>query len=104
MVKSARQHPLILRLLDTEPEWLLLHTTLKGEYLVQWASMSAVVFLRQSKFHDWLKQADMDVASELLVRMLISAVLSPGGLLGGDEENLRRAGRYLLQPLLLKPE
>lgn len=46
----------------------------------------------------------MDVASELLVRMLISAVLSPGGLLGGDEENLRRAARYLLQPLLLKPE
>lgn len=62
------------------------------------------MFLQQSKFHDWLKQADMDVASELLVRMLISAVLSPGGLLGGDEENLRRAARYLLQPLLLKPE
>lgn len=60
-VKSARQHPLIRRLLDTEPEWLLL-------------------------------------------RMLISAVLSPGGLLGGDEENLRRAARYLLQPLLPKPE
>lgn len=99
-VTLSRQHPLIRRLLDTEPEWLLLHMTLKGESLVRWAGMSAVIFLQQPKFAGWLRQTEMDVAGELLVRMLVSAVITPGGLLGGDEEGLRKAARYLLQPLL----
>lgn len=96
----SREHPLIQRLMDTEPEWLLLHMTLKGEGVIQWASISATAFLQQPKFRDWLKQTELDVASELLVRMLVSAVVTPGGLLGSDEEGLRRAARYLLQPLL----
>lgn len=103
-VNLFRRHPLIRRLLDTEPEWLLLHMTLKGERLLQWASLSAVAFLQQPKFHHWLRQTDLDVAGELLVRMLVSAVVTPGGQLGGDDESLRRTARYLLQPLLLQPE
>lgn len=100
-VNLSRQHPLIKRLMSTEPEWLVLHMTLQGEGLVAWASVSAVAFLQQPKFRDWLREDDLDVAAELMIRMLVSAVITPGGLLGDDGDGLRRAARYLLQPLLL---
>lgn len=99
-VLLSREHPLIRRLLDTEPEWLLLHMTLEGEGLIQWGTASAAAFLQQPKFRHWLKQTDLNVASELLVRMLVSAVITPGGLLGSGEQGLRQAAHYLLQPLL----
>ena len=34
VVNGSRQHPLMRRLLDTEPEWLLPHLTIKGQALL----------------------------------------------------------------------
>ncbi len=102
-VRLARHHPMIRRLLATEPEWLLLHVTLKGEALMQWSRTAAFMFLRQERFKGWLEEKDLDVAAEILVRLLQSAVLTPGGILtSDDDEDLRRVASYLLQPLLRK--
>ncbi|MBA54521.1 MAG: hypothetical protein CMK89_08715 [Pseudomonadales bacterium] len=102
-VNMSRKHPLFLRLMSTEPEWLVLHLTSQGEKLIKWAGFSAEAFMRQSKFMDWLKEDELDVAAELLIRMLVSAVITPGGLLGDDGDGLRRAALYLLKPLLRSP-
>ncbi|HET8707904.1 MAG TPA: TetR/AcrR family transcriptional regulator, partial [Pseudomonadales bacterium] len=40
-VTLSRRHPLIRRLLDTEPEWLLLNMTLDGENLLAWGKATA---------------------------------------------------------------
>ncbi len=103
-VTLARQHPLIRRLLDTEPEWLVLHMTLRGENMLQWSSITASNFLQQPKFREWLKETDMTLAGELFVRLLLSAMLTPGGLLTSDNpDDLRRVAGYLIQPLLRQP-
>lgn len=60
-------------------------------------------FMRQPKFLDWLIEDELDVAGELLIRMLVSAVITPGGQLGDDGDGLRRAAEYLLKPLLRPP-
>ena len=103
-VTLARQQPLIRRLLDTEPEWLILHMTLQGENMLQWASATSTAFLLQPKFKDWLKENDMTLAGELFVRLLQSAIHTPGGLLTSDNpDDLRRVAGYLIQPLLRNP-
>lgn len=103
-VRLARQNPLLRRLLSTEPEWTVLHMTVKGEMLLQFSIAAAAAFLRQERFEDWLEERDLDLASELMVRMLQSALLTPGGVLtSDDEEELRRVAAYLLQPLLRRP-
>lgn len=97
----ARRHVLVRRLLDTEPEWLVQLMTLKGGDMLQWGRMSASAFLHQPKFREWLLEPDLDLAGELFVRLLLSAILTPGGILASDnEDELRRVARYLVQPLL----
>lgn len=100
----AQRHPLLRRLLDTEPDWLVLHLTLQGGALLQLGTASASAFLHQPRFREWLREPDLDLAAELFVRLLVSAIITPGSILGsGDEEQLRRAARYLVQPLLRDP-
>lgn len=103
-VLLARKHSLIRRLLDTDPEWLVLHMTLDGETLLQWARMTASAFLHQPKFKDWFKEPDLDLAGEVFVRLMVSAILTPGGILTSDDEHeLSRVAAFLVKPLLREP-
>lgn len=100
-VRLARQHALIRRLIDTDPEWLVLHMTLQGGAMLQFAMAAASAFLHQPKFRDWLKIPDLDLAGEMFVRLLMSAILTPGGILTSDDDDeLRKVASYLVQPLL----
>lgn len=104
-VTLARQHRLIRRLLNTEPEWLVLHMTVQGESVLQFSRMAATAFLQQPRFKDWLKEQDLALAGELFVRLLMSAILTPGGILASDDEQeLRRVATYMVQPLLRQPQ
>lgn len=99
-IRHARRHPLVRRLLSTEPEWIVLHTTLNGELLMTWSIDSATAFLRQPRFASWLTGADPEVAAEILVRLLQSAVLAPGGLLAsGRDDDLRRVAASVVRPV-----
>ena len=103
-VRLARRHPLVQRLLTTEPEWSVVHMTLKAAPMMTWASASALAFLRQERFEGWLDSRNLDLAAEVLVRLLQSAVISPGGLLtSDDDDDLRRVASYVIEPLLKKP-
>ncbi|NPU95506.1 MAG: TetR family transcriptional regulator [Gammaproteobacteria bacterium] len=100
-VRLARQHALIRRLIDTDPEWLVLHITLQGGAMLQFAIAAASAFLHQPKFKHWLKTQDLNLAGEMFVRLLMSAILTPGGILTSDDDDeLRRVASYLVQPLL----
>lgn len=100
-VRLARQHALIRRLIDTDPEWLVLHMTLQGGTMLQFAIAAASAFLHQPKFKHWLKTQDLNLAGEMFVRLLMSAILTPGGILTSDDDDeLRRVASYLVQPLL----
>jgi TetR/AcrR family transcriptional repressor of uid operon len=100
-VRLARQHALIRRLIDTDPEWLVLHMTLQGGAMLQFAIAAASAFLHQPKFKHWLKTQDLNLAGEMFVRLLMSAILTPGGILTSDDDDeLRRVASYLVQPLL----
>ncbi len=46
---QARRHPLIQRLLETEPEWLLPHITVKSDALFQLALSYCSKFIRDSQ-------------------------------------------------------
>src|SRR3990167_4019022 len=98
-VRLARQHALIRRLIDTDPEWLVLHMTLQGGAMLQFAIAAASAFLHQPKFKHWLKTQDLNLAGEMFVRLLMSAILTPGGILTSDDDDeLRRVASYLVQP------
>lgn len=100
-VTLAREHALVRRLLDTEPEWIVLHMTVEGASMLQFSKAAALAFLRQEKFRHWLKEGDLALAAEIFVRLLVSAILTPGGVMASnDPDELRQVARYLVQPLL----
>ncbi len=97
---QARRHPLIQRLLETEPEWLLPHLTVKSEALFQLALAYCGNFIRESQAAGHFPNIPAEVAAEILVRLLQSTVLTPGGLMASDkEENLRHVANLILIPL-----
>ncbi|MGH8492107.1 MAG: TetR/AcrR family transcriptional regulator [Moraxellaceae bacterium] len=94
--RQARNHPLIKRLLETEPEWLLPHLTIKSGMLFQLAVVYCSNFLRSLQMADQIQNIPIELVAEILVRLLQSAVLTPGGLMASDkEEDLRQVAHLL---------
>lgn len=97
---QARRHPLIKRLMETEPEWLLPHITIKSDALFQLALSYCSNFIRTSQAAGHFPDIPADAAAEMLVRLLHSTVLMPGGLMASDkEEDLRHVANLILVPL-----
>lgn len=97
----ARSHPLIRRLLETEPEWLLPHLTVKSGPLFSMALAYGAGYFREQQSHGHFRPFPSELASELLVRMMQSAVLTPGGLLASDnDDDVRQVARMIFLPLL----
>ena len=101
VVNGVRRHPLIQRLLQTEPEWLLPHITLRFEPVFRLALGYARYYFEQHLDEGYFQGLDLDFAGELLVRLVQSSVLSPGFMLAPErDEDLRRAARMLVGMLL----
>ncbi len=100
VVNGARNHPLISRLLETEPEWLLPYLTTKGEAILRFGSQYVAATLRQEKY---LATAQIDLLAEMLWRLLHSMLLTPGGVMAppNDDEALRYVARSFLLPLVM---
>lgn len=100
VVNGARNHPLISRLLETEPEWLLPYLTIKGEAILRFGSQYVADTLRQEKY---LATAQIELLAEMLWRLLHSMLLTPGGLMAppNDDEALRQVARSFLLPLVM---
>lgn len=101
VVNGARKHPLISRLLETEPEWLLPYLTTKGEAMLRFGSQYVASTLRQEKY---VATAQIDLLAEMLWRLLHSILLTPGGLMAppNDDEALRHVARSFLLPLVMR--
>lgn len=98
--QAASNHPLIKRLLETEPEWLLPHLTVKSGQLFEMSILYCSNFLSDLQKQGQLQPLPVKVVAEVLVRLLQSAVLTPGGLMASkNEEDLRHVANLLLIPL-----
>ncbi|MDQ8036043.1 MAG: TetR family transcriptional regulator [Pedobacter sp.] len=98
---QARQHPLIRRLLETEPEWLLPNLTMHSNSLFQIALSYCKHFIRETQTAGHYPELPVEVAAEILIRLLHSAVLMPGGLMSSDkEEDLRYVANLALAPIV----
>jgi len=96
-VQGARRHPLIRRLLDTEPEWLLPYLTIKGAAMFELGKSLISTLLGASPGEGRIADRDIDMVSELLVRLIQSAVLTPVGVMASDKaDDLRRVARRLI--------
>jgi AcrR family transcriptional regulator len=100
VVNGARKHPLISRLLETEPEWLLPYLTTKGEAMLRFGSQYVASTLRQEQY---VTTPQVDLLAEMLWRLLHSILLTPGGLMAppNDDEALRHVARSFLLPLVI---
>lgn len=91
LLHRVRRGPLLRRILETEPEWLAVQATLEAADALKLTTALATQFLRQERFSGMFIDERIDAVAELFVRVLQSALLTPGGLLGSDDEDdLRR--------------
>lgn len=104
VVNGARKHPLISRLLETEPEWLLPYLTTNGEAMLRLGSQYLAARLRQDIDQRLLATTNVDLLAEMLWRLLHSILLTPGGLMAppNDDEALRHVAKTFLLPLVLR--
>lgn len=103
VVDGARHHPLIRRLLATEPEWLLPYLTVKADVILRLGVSYGAGYIRLAQAQGFLTRLDADITAELLIRMVQSLTLTPGGLLAPDSAGELRALLQKILPPLLKP-
>jgi AcrR family transcriptional regulator len=91
-VETVRSHPLLRRLLETEPEDLLPYLTL------DFAPILAIA--RHFVASEVVPGRDAEQLGEVLARLAQSLVLTPGGGAPRDERGLREFARGYIAPLV----
>lgn len=101
-LRAAREHPLLRRLLEVEPDLLLPLITLQGAPALSLARASLADELRQSQTNGHVRaDVDVELLAEMLVRLCQSLLLTPDGLIELDDDGgLRRLARVYLAPTL----
>lgn len=91
-VQTVRSHPLLHRLLETEPEDLLPYLTLDFGPILELARMFVAREVAPGR--------DPDLLGEVLARLAQSLILTPGGSQLDDERALRDFARSYIAPLI----
>ena len=91
-VGSMGSHPLLRRLLETEPEDLLPYLTLNFQPIL--------VLAREFVAREVATGRDSDLLGEVLARLAQSLILTPGDFQLGDERRLREFARSYIRPLV----
>ncbi len=100
-LRLTREHPLLSRLIQLEPEMVLAALTKDGGALFAIARTYAAERLRESQRAGQLGDIEVNEAAELLVRLGVSFALIPESILPlEDEERVRGLARRLLAPIL----
>jgi AcrR family transcriptional regulator len=102
ILREAREHPLLRRLLDVEPDVILPFLTLDGGAMLQLSRDYLAEQLRQSQCDGEVHAGvDVDLVAELLVRLCQSLLVTPDGLIRLDDDaGLRRLAADYLAPAL----
>lgn len=87
-LRSARTHPLMTRVLESEPEAFLPQLSMNGGAVMLAARDILAERLRRARPGD---AQDHDTVAEVLLRLAVSLLLVPGGGLRLDDEDAIRA-------------
>ncbi len=99
---TLRAHPLLNRLLTTEPDAVLPFLTTEGANLIETASAFLAQQLVLGLPSDQRTLSELQEVAEVTVRIILSLVLTPAQFISlGDDDAARAfARRYLVPPLL----
>lgn len=102
ILRAAREHPLLNRLIETEPEYLLPFLTVQGEpVLALCRDYLAGQLAASQRAGLMVAEVDPVVIAELMVRLSQSLLLTPKGVIDADDEDgLRRMARAYFVPVL----
>lgn len=103
-VKAAHlsyKHPLLSRLLDSEPETVLPYLTRHMGLSMEFASRFLTLHIQTAQKKGQLTSRPAAMMSEMVLRLVQSLVLSPSTSLDpGNEESLRQFADVCLRPVL----
>ncbi len=101
VVRGLRRHPLLNRLLSSEPEAILPGLTLTGGPIIAMARDYLAQKIQEDQQAGSLGEFDPEPLAELLARLIHSMVLTPDGRIPAtDEREMRTFARAYLVPLL----
>lgn len=105
-IRLTREHPLLRRLVQFEPEMVLASLTKDGGSLFAVVRTYAAERMAEAQRAGVLSEAvNVQEASELLVRLAVSFALIPDSLLPlDDEQRLREIAERLLVPIVEEPK
>lgn len=101
MVMQAGSHPLVRRLLTSEPEAVLPYLTVNAAAMVDLGRSYFRRALAEERARGLVIKGDLDDVAELITRLLHSLLLTPSSwITREDEAQLRRFGRNTLRQFL----
>ena len=101
-LREAREHPLLRRLLEVEPDLLLPFLTVQGAPALSLSRAYLSQEFRTSQQDGHIRpDVDVELVAEMLVRLCQSLLLTPDGLIElHDDAGLRHLARAYLAPAL----
>lgn len=97
----AHRHQLLERLLSTEPENILPFLSVRLGPLMQLSRTYLAERIGQAQRAGDIVTPDPDLTAEMILRLIQSLILSPGGVINpADETSLREFANTSLRPLL----
>jgi AcrR family transcriptional regulator len=101
-LRLVRTHPLLNRLLMTEPEDILPFLTVSSRPFISVGIAFIAQHVRQAQHDTGGPQPDPEAVAEILARLVHSLVLAPeGGLALDDDSDARDFARMYLAPMAL---
>lgn len=101
-VSGAREHPLLRRLLATEPESVLPNLTVDGAPVIALAREYITQTVRRLQREGKLGEFSPEPIAEIFARVAHSLLLTPDGVIpSGDDEDTRDFARRYIAPLLI---
>lgn len=100
-VTGAHRHPLLTRLLRSEPDTILPYLTTELPEVTTFSRLYLAAQISKSQKAGLIAAKPAEQIAELLLRLVQSLVLSPTGVIDpGDENSVRGFANLFLRPLL----
>ena len=99
--QQVNQHPLLRRLLDTEPELILPYMTINAGPFVDIGHGLLAPILKSLQAKGHFQKLDIDYLLEALARLFVSIISTPTSRLNSDDpDGVELLARGVLRPLL----
>jgi AcrR family transcriptional regulator len=103
-VTGAHSHPLLARLLRSEPDTILPYLTTELPEVTTFSRLYLAAQISKSQKAGLIAAKPAEQVAELLLRLVQSLVLSPAGVIDpADEDSVRGFANLFLRPVLTPP-